>query len=196
MRIHTAAGLENALHLKSDTHAQLHVQSEALGRDLRVIVLDGSVLCAVERTAPHVTGDGRQSIAALIELHPKKVAADGRIDATLAGQGFARGSIPATGTRIALLPVTNLSSGGTADIVTDRLGPELVEIARAATAALGLRYAGVDMIVPDGQWKGADATVLEVNAAPGLNNLYRQGPYEANCVKSIYAALFQALFEK
>ena len=56
--------------------------------------------------------------------------------------------------------------------------------------------AGVDMIVADGQWQGAAATVLEVNAAPGLNNLYRQGPYEANCVKSIYAALFQALFEK
>ena len=196
MRIHDGAELESALHSLSNTHAQLLLQREVRGRDLRIIILDGEVLCAVERKAPFVTGDGRQTITALIGGHPKILAADGRIDAILTRQGFKRDSIPGSGERIALLPVTNLSAGGTADIVTDRLEPELIDIALRATSALGLRYAGVDMIVPDGNRTRTDAVVLEVNAAPGLNNLYRQGPHEAHSVKAVYAALFKTLFEK
>lgn len=195
MRAGDSAEFEHALQLLSDTHAQLLVQKEIRGRDLRVIILDGEVLCAVERKAPAVTGDGRLSIAALIDAHPKIVASDVRIDAALTRQGYTRGSIPGIGERIAVLPVTNLSAGGTAEIVTDRLAPEHVETARAAATALGLRYAGVDMIVPDGDRQETGAAVLEVNAAPGLNNLYRQGPHEATCVKFVYTALFQKLFE-
>ncbi|MEL7528329.1 MAG: ATP-dependent carboxylate-amine ligase [Pseudomonadota bacterium] len=188
--------LENALQILTDTHAQWLIQREVKGRDLRVVVLDGAILCAIERKAPHVTGDGRLSIAALIDGHPKIVASDARIDAALTRQGVTRGSIPQAGDKIALLPVTNLSSGGTAEIITDQLGPDLVETARAATATLGLRYAGVDMIVPDGGWNTSGATVLEVNAAPGLNNLYRQGSHEAECVEAAYSKLFEILFEK
>lgn len=196
MRIHDGAELESALHSLSNTHAQLLLQAEIRGRDMRIVLLDGAVLCAIERRPPHVTGDGRRSIAALIDGHPKILAADGRIEASLARQGVSRDGIPGTGERIALLPVSNLSAGGTAEIVTDRLGPGLVNIALRATAALGLRYAGVDMIVPGSSWKNKDAVVLEVNAAPGLNNLYRQGAQEATCVKTVYTALFDALFEK
>lgn len=196
MRVGNGVELENALQVLTDTHAQWLVQREVQGRDLRAVVLDGAVLCAIERKAPHVTGDGRLSIAALIDGHPKIVASDARIDAALARQGFTRGSIPGAGNKIALLPVTNLSSGGTAEIITDQLGPDLVETACAATATLGLRYAGVDMIVPEGGWSGTGATVLEVNAAPGLHNLYRQGSLEANCVEAVYTELFGTLFEK
>lgn len=196
MRIHGGSELHNALQLLSHTHMQLLVQQEIQGRDLRVIILDGEVLCAIERKAPHVTGDGRQSIAALIGHDRRALAEDSRIDAALTLQGLTRASVPEAGKSIALLPVTNLSAGGTAEIVTDKLGSEFPEIARKAADTLGLRYAGVDMIVRGGDWTGADAVVLEVNAAPGLNNLFRQGPREAESVRSIYATLFNRLFEK
>ena len=196
MRIHDVTQFEDALRRLSDTHAQLLLQREIRGRDLRIIVLDGEILCGIERKAPDVTGDGRRSVTELIDGNMKITASDDRIDATLARQGLTRDSIPGIDEKIELLPVTNLSAGGTAEIVTDRLEPESVESALKATAALGLRYAGVDMILPEGGQGRTSAVVLEVNAAPGLNNLYRQGPLEANCVRAIYAVLFGVLFEK
>lgn len=196
MRIHDRVELEYALRQMSGTHPQLLLQREIRGRDLRIISLDGNLLCGIERKPPHVTGNGRNNVTELIHGHPKIVASDSRVDATLARQGLTRESIPEHGARVALLPVTNLSAGGTAEIVTDQLEPDFVEIALRATNALGLRYAGVDLIVPEDGWGRTDATVLEVNAAPGLNNLFRQGPHEANCVEAVYAALFKTLFEK
>lgn len=195
MRIHDGAELQNILHRLSGAHPQLLLQKQVPGRDLRVIILDGEVLCAVERRAAEVTGDGRQSIAALIGAHHGIVPSDVRIDAALACQGFSRNSIPAAGSRVTLLPVSNLSAGGTAEIVTGQLTPGVAEAARKAAAVLGLRYAGVDMILTRSGQNAADAVILEVNAAPGLSNLYRQGSSEAACVKAIYIRLFNKLFE-
>lgn len=194
--IHDFAELRDMLHRLSGAHPQLLVQREISGRDLRVIILDGEVLCAVERRAAQITGDGRQSIAALIGAHHRIAPSDGRIDAALARQGFTRDSVPAAGDRVALLPVTNLSAGGTADIVTGQLAPGVLEAARKAAAVLGLRYAGVDLILSGGDRNAAEPVILEVNAAPGLNNLYRQGSREAACVRAIYGTLFNRLFEK
>lgn len=193
--IHDFAELRDMLHRLSDTHPQILVQPEISGRDLRVIILDGEVLCAIERRAAQVMGDGRRSIAALIGAHPRIAPSDGRINAALARQGFTRDSIPGAGDRVALLPVTNLSAGGTADIVTGQLAPGVLEAARKAAAVLGLRYAGVDMILTGSAPHAAEAVILEVNAAPGLSNLYRQGFSEAACVRAVYGSLFSRLFE-
>ncbi|WP_422041165.1 ATP-grasp domain-containing protein [Roseibium sp.] len=195
-RIHGFAELSDMLHRLSGTHPQLLLQPEMSGRDLRVIILDGDVLCAVERRAAQVTGDGRQSIATLIGAHTRIAPSDGRIDAALAHQGLTRDSVPGAGDRVALLPVTNLSTGGTADIVTGQLAPGVLDAARKAAAVLGLRYAGVDMILTGSAPHTAEAVILEVNAAPGLSNLYRQGPGEAACVGAIYGTLFSRLFAK
>ncbi|MDN3721160.1 hypothetical protein QW131_23115 [Roseibium salinum] len=93
------------------------------------------------------------------------------------------------------MPVANLSSGGSASIViAEDLAPETASIASRAARTLGLRYAGVDLILPDIASPGVDAVVLEVNAAPGLGNLYRQGLAEAELVKGIYQKVFAAMF--
>nr|WP_319384752.1 ATP-dependent carboxylate-amine ligase [uncultured Roseibium sp.] len=195
VRIHDGTELHDTLRRLSRTHPQLLLQKEVHGRDLRVIILDGEVLCAVERKAAQVTGDGRRSITALIGALHRVAPSDGRIDATLARQGVTRDSIPGAGDRVTLLSVTNLSAGGTAEIVTGQLAAGVLEVARKAAAVLGLRYAGVDMILA-GSGPDADAVILEVNAAPGLTNLYRQGSSEAAIVRDIYTVLFRKLFEK
>ncbi len=62
---------------------------------------------------------------------------------------------------------TNVARGGTPENVTDELPTEVGTIARAATHALGLDVAGVDVM----QWRG-DWYVLEVNPTAGFTGLF------------------------
>jgi len=190
MRVDTYHTLQNALHILAKNHGQLLVQEEIKGKDLRVIVLDGDVLCAIERQPPQVTGDGVRSLAQLVDAHERINAADGRIDFELSQQGLMLESVPARGQIVSLLPVSNLSSGGSAQIVTDALAPEIHTMARLAAKTLGLRYCGVDLIIPEARRPDTAAVVLEVNASPGLSVLARRGDNEANLVREIYQKVF------
>ncbi|MCK7614411.1 ATP-dependent carboxylate-amine ligase [Roseibium sediminicola] len=194
MRVDTYHTLQNALHILAKSHEAMLVQEEIRGTDLRILVLDGEVLCAFERHAPEVTGDGTSSLAELVDAHPSIDPGDGRIDFELSQQALMLESVPEAGRTVSLLPVSNLSSGGTAKIITAALAPELHAMARQAVKTLGLRYAGVDLIVPFVQRPDTKAVVLEVNAAPGLANLYRRGWEETAAVKQVYEKVFEATF--
>ncbi|MET1416168.1 ATP-dependent carboxylate-amine ligase [Roseibium sp. HPY-6] len=196
MRADTYHTLQSALHILAKRHDRLLVQEEIRGRDLRVIVLDEDVLCAMERKPPEVTGDGESSLAELVDSHGRINPADGRIDFELSQQGLMLESVPAAGQTVSLLPVSNLSSGGSAKIITDEIAPEIHELARLSAKALGLRYAGVDLIVPEERRPDTAGVVLEVNAAPGLNNLYRRGSKEAEIVRKVYVEVFNAMIQK
>lgn len=62
---------------------------------------------------------------------------------------------------------TNVARDGEVEGVSEPLPPTMKRIARQATAALGLDYAGVDLIEQDGTW-----SVLEVNATAGFKGLF------------------------
>lgn len=194
VRVETREALQDALHDIAQRHAQILVQEEIRGRDIRIVVLDGEALCAIERRPPQVTGDGMRSIAQLVGEAGPVNADDSLVAALLASQGMGQDSVPSAGQVVPLLPVSNLSSGGSAQIVTDRVSADLLELACRSVGTLGLRYAGVDLIVPEDPKSGTSAYVLEVNAAPGLSNLFRQGPREAELVRQVYAGLFDKMF--
>lgn len=189
----TSKDLLTALQALSTRHAALLVQEAVPGTDLRIVVLDGEVLLAFERLKPIVTGDGTRNVSDLINDQTKLDRTDQRIAIELAQQGLRLDNVPETGQTISLLPVCNLSSGGTARLVTKGLAPELVSIALRAAKALDLRFAGVDLIVSNEHSRNSAAVVLEVNAAPGLNNLYRQGRVEAEAATSTYRKVFEAM---
>lgn len=194
-RVATYPGLIQTLQTLAARHGQLLVQEEVRGRELRIIVLDGEALCAIERRPPQVTGDGTLSLAELIGAQQKVDPSDSRIEAELTRQDLTLDSVPEVGRTVTLLPVTNLSSGGSAHIlIAEDLAPETASIACRSAEALGLRYAGVDLILTDAASAGVEALVLEVNAAPGLSNLFRQGMAEAELVKGIYQKVFAAMF--
>lgn len=185
--------LQDTLGFLARRHAQILAQEEVRGRELRVVLLDGEVLCAIERHPPKVTGDGRNSVCTLMNTQAAIDPADPRIAGELSRQGLTLESIPPEGQAVALLPVANLSAGGTAIVATDALSPDLAAIARRAARALALRYAAVDLIVPPDRPEAA-AFVLEVNAAPGLANLARQGVQEAKLAEEISGKIFRAMF--
>lgn len=81
--------------------------------------------------------------------------------------------------------IFNLARGARAQVCT--VPDDVSACARQACQALGLRYGGVDIILTDRQ-----AYVLEVNSAPGLVKLHRQGGDAAILAAQIADAIVQS----
>ena len=167
------------------TSKKLLVQRIARGSDCSIVVLDGEVLMATEKTRPYVLGDGRSSIRNLIAARRRRSLAAGhttelraddvRVASHLAHDRQTLETVPALGRRVDLLPCANLGVGGDARVVTDVLHPDLRALAIRVVGDMGLRIASVDLVLS----RPSDAppkrcTVLELNSAPGLDTHERE----------------------
>lgn len=154
------------------------------GADFRLLVIGGKLAAAARRDPAQVVGDGKSTVAELVEAvnrDPRrgeghmssltKIRIDDPIArAVLAEQGLASDSIPSPGNRVLIRRNANLSTGGTAEDVTDLVHPDVAARAVDAARVIGLDIAGIDLIAegvdrPLEQTRGA---VVEVNAGPGL----------------------------
>ncbi|HYD54495.1 MAG TPA: cyanophycin synthetase [Gemmatimonadaceae bacterium] len=159
------------------------VEESIRGEDHRVLVVAGRVVAASRRRPPQVAGDGVHTVAELVagenrnplrgsgHLSPlTRIRLDAAALELLAMQGLAPESIVPAGTLVLLRGNANLSTGGTAEDVTDRLHPDTAHACERAARAVGLDVAGVDLVCEDigrglGEQRGA---IIEVNAAPGI----------------------------
>ena len=154
-----------------------------VGDDYRLLVVGGALVAAARRCPPAVTGDGRATVCELVaqtNADPRRCAnhngtlslipLDDIATALLAEQGLTTESVPAAGQRVALRRNANLSTGGTAEDVTDLVHPELARLAVEAVRVVGLDVAGVDLMASriDQPLAGQRGGVVEVNACPGL----------------------------
>jgi cyanophycin synthetase len=159
------------------------VERFAQGADHRLLVVGDRMIAAARRDPPRVQGDGKSTVAELVavvnadplrgEDHStslSKMLLDAIGLAVLAGQGYTPDSIPAAGTQVLLRQNGNLSTGGSATDVTDRVHPENAARAVDAARVVGLDVAGVDVICGDisRPLEEQGGIVVEVNAAPGL----------------------------
>lgn len=162
--------------------SQVVVERLARGRDYRVTVVNGRTVAASEKTPAHVIGDGKHSIAELVEIanqdprrgdnHSKplsKIACDAIVDAFLARTGRTMETVPVAGEMVLLRESANLSTGGEARDVTDEVHPEIAEMCERAARVIGLDICGIDLVTPDisQPWCG-EGGIIELNAAPGL----------------------------
>src|SRR5690606_33262279 len=85
-------------------------------------------------------------------------------------QGLTRVSVLPTGTLLVLNDTANLSTGSTAEDVTDAVHPYNVRMAERIARILKLDICGIDVIANDVSMPIADQKggVLEVNACPGF----------------------------
>ena len=164
---------------------RLLMERQLEGSEYRLLFLDGEVLGVVRRLQPAVVGDGLCSVEELIEAeNQRRRRAHGHaglstievdLDSILAlrSAGLSPSSVPAPGRRVHVKTAAN--SGGPLDTETVRdLLPEIVHQGSLAVRLLGVRLAGVDIIVKDpsrplGCGHGA---VVEINALPGLHYHY------------------------
>ena len=159
------------------------VEQFSEGRDHRVLVIGGKVVAVAERVPAHVVGDGTRTVRQLIERanedprrgtgHTKvltRIACDEVTLEYLGRTGLSLDSVPAAGETVLLRATANLSTGGTSIDRTDEIHPSNVTACEMAAGVVGLDIAGIDVITPDISvpFRENGATIIEVNAAPGV----------------------------
>lgn len=169
--------------LRYDTE-RLLVERQSVFAEYRVLVMDGEVLGTVRREPPSVTGDGAATVAELVDAeNRRRAAADGAaglwcldldLDAllALAAQGTGPRSVPAAGARVRVHTGTSQASEREVHVLpAGQPATAGVEAAAlAAAAAIGSRYAAVELMTPDpaAPLSAAGGVVLEINTTPGI----------------------------
>jgi cyanophycin synthetase len=153
------------------------------GDDHRLLVVNGELVAATRRTPGHVIGDGRHTIAQLIEVvnqdprrgvgHEKvltRLELDAQAQKMLEHVNLKSESVPDAGRVVFLRSTANLSTGGTATDVTDVIHPDNREMAERAVRAIGLDVGGVDFLSKNitESYRQIGGGICEVNAAPGF----------------------------
>lgn len=173
------------------------VQSQVIGKDYRVVVLDQKIISAYERIPLNVIGDGKSTIIQLLRKKQRQFIAssrdtnikmnDPRIKEKIRRQGLSFETVPAKNQQIFLLDNANLSSGGSSIDVTKKVHPDFQKIAIAITKEMGLRLCGVDLII-QGDISQAPRTffVIEINSAPGLDHYVQMGRAQEKIVEDLY----------
>ena len=182
------------------------VEEHLQGRDYRVLVTGRKIAAASWRRPPHVTGDGHSTIRELVEIENRnpargeghtniltKIPMDALAEQTLAKQGYDFDTVLGAGVSADLRGNANLSTGGTAEDVTDLLPEETRDICIRAARTIGLDVAGIDIVCQDisKPLREQGGGIIEVNAAPGI----RMHQYPSRGTpRDAGAAIVEALF--
>jgi cyanophycin synthetase len=179
----TREQVETAYAHASEYSENLLVERFIPGDDYRLLIVAGKMVAAARREPAQVVGDGRSTIAQLVELvnaDPRrgddhatvlsKIALDAIAVTVLGEQGHTPESVAPAGQRVLIRRNANLSTGGTARDVTDAVHPEVAARAVEAARVVGLDIAGVDVVARDigRPLEAQGGVVVEVNAGPGL----------------------------
>jgi len=177
------------------------------GKDYRVVVLDGEIISAYERIPLSIVGDGKNSILTLLKkkqnffINSKRDTKidfeDKRIKLKLKHAGYTFNDILSKGQRVYLLNNANLSTGGDSSDVTNAIHPGFRKIAINLARDMGLRMAGVDIMVTKGDitkdLKDCNYYIIEINAAPGLDHYVTTGKKQRKIVEAMYLKVLKAL---
>lgn len=199
--------LVRSLHSVFENDRVALVEEYRPGHDYRIVVLDNRVISAYERIALSVCGDGKSTIVSLLkkkQAHFKKTdrdtvlnTADPRIVQKLKKQKLSLQSVVGKGVLVYLLDNANLSDGGDSVDVTDTIHLGYKKIATALTRDMGLRMAGVDLMVEKGSIEKKPVVhgyyILEINSTPGLDHYASKGKKQQKIVEDMYLKILKAL---
>jgi cyanophycin synthetase len=177
----TREEVEAAYKVAREEGSGVIVERFVRGSEHRLLVVDGRMVAATRGEEAWVTGDGRSTIAELIESqintdprrgeeedYPLNVILLEQEPAArleIERQGFGPGSVPQEGQRVLVQ-----RNGNAAFDVTDHVHPSVADTASLAARIVGLDIAGIDLVAEDisrplNEQRGA---IVEVNAGPGL----------------------------
>lgn len=159
------------------------VQEQIMGHSYRILVVGGKVAAASLRMPPRVVGDGIHSIDELItdeNRNPKRglhhslplspIERDEGLLMALEREHKGPDTVPNQGETVWLRESCNLSSGGEAEDVTEKMSPDLCSEMVRVAKLIDLDIAGIDIVTPSlsQSLKQSGGAVIEVNASPGL----------------------------
>lgn len=181
LNLTAAEQVGEAFDLARENSKRVIVEEMFLGNDYRVVVVNGRMVAAAQRIPAHVWGDGTHTIRELIDLanhdprrgdhHEKpmtKIHTDPLVIAILKRHGRTLDDVPAKGVQVILRDSANLSTGGEARDVTERVHPTVQKVCERAARVIGLDVCGVDLVLPDIEQPLTNGGIVEVNAAPGI----------------------------
>ena len=179
------------------------LQQQIQGQEFRLTAIGESVVFAWQRTHPMVEGDGKNTVAELVQVtnqNPLRGSQLGAISAciqlgpemisALEKQSLSMVSIPAAGQKVSLGGGGKVGRqvGGLPVNARDALHPSYFELLKRAARVLKLDVIGIDLITSDPlrPWWEVGAMVLECNSKP---NFFSQDYAEPGT--SAYEALLQ-----
>lgn len=172
-----------AFKVAKEVSRRVIVEKYITGEDYRLLVINNIFVAAAKRTPAHVVGDGKSTIEELVEEvnkdprrgygHEKVLTAITINDLTktiIADAGYTVDSVLKEGEQLILKDTANLSTGGTAEDVTDIIHPANVSMAERISKIIDLDICGIDVMTSDISQPLSDTSgaVLEVNAGPGF----------------------------
>jgi glutathione synthase/RimK-type ligase-like ATP-grasp enzyme len=186
--------------LKTDVEYVFIVQEYVVGKEYRLIMLDGDLLLCYEKKYLSIIGDGTSTIDRLISAKNSEFTSRGDklelinphdplLQKVLNRDNFNLKSVLPSGRELVLNDVTaNLETGARAFDVTKQVSREQITLAKTIADQLKLRYLGIDFRCAGIEAAPSRITVLEVNSNPGLAHFFLQGNEEV--VYAIYERLF------
>ena len=172
-----------AFHAAKKVSNSVIIEKYITGDDYRLLVIDYKLVAAAKRTPAHVVGDGKSTVQELIDdvnKDPRRGYGHEEVltmidvnDLTLGilkDAGKTVDSIIDKGEELILKDTANLSTGGTAEDITDIVHPYNIFMAERIAKIVGLDICGIDIMTTDiGQpLPETGGAVLEVNAGPGF----------------------------
>lgn len=168
---------------ESSKNGIIIVEKFITGHDYRLLVINNVLVAAAKRTPAHVIGDGKSSVEALVEAVNKdprrgyghenvltKITINDLTKNIIKDAGYTLESVLKQGEMLILKDTANLSTGGTAEDVTDMVHPANVAMAERISKVIDLDICGIDIMSTDISKPLSDTggAVLEVNAGPGF----------------------------
>ncbi|MEL6822416.1 MAG: cyanophycin synthetase, partial [Calditrichota bacterium] len=181
----TAKEFRKAFFLASLYDSQVLVEEFIAGDNIRLLVIGDNVVSAVKRIPATVIGDGSSSIKQLIKIENQRrkssremprlwpIEHNADMQLTLKRTGLTLGSKPKNGAAVQVKTICNGHQGGSVEEVTSLVHPDFNTMAVEAAKALGIVFAGVDLITPDISASPDDSSKInEVNTTPSLYGHY------------------------
>ena len=159
------------------------VEKFITGEDYRLLVINNQLVAGAIRTPAHVVGDGKSTIQELIDevnSDPRrgfghenvltKITTNQLTKTIIKDAGYTLESVISKGEKLILKDTANLSTGGTAQDITDIIHPANIAMAERISKIIDLDICGIDIMTTDisKPLSETGGAVLEVNAGPGF----------------------------
>jgi glutamate--cysteine ligase len=171
------------------------------GLEYRFLVIDYKCVAVLHRRAANVLGDGKQTIAELVQekvSDPRNYKFLGKLNlgptelGELRRQKLNSNSIPKKGQRVFLRKNSNISTGGDPIDFTDQIDVSYKRIAEKAAKAANAKICGLDMIIKNPKKSSivSKYSIIELNYNPTLQmHIYVMGGKPRDVVTPILKLL-------
>lgn len=168
---------------ESSRSGAIIIEKYVVGDDYRLLVINNKLVAAAKRTPANVMGNGKSTIQELIDEVNKdprrgyghenvltQITVNELTQGIIKANGYTLNSVLDEGQRLILKDTANLSTGGTAEDVTDIVHPSIVFMAERISKIIDLDICGIDVMTKDisKPLEDTGGAILEVNAGPGF----------------------------